>query len=81
VNLPRTVEGAEVWSLALRLEGQVRVADGRVLGWDMTAALALAGALGMDARATAELLPAVEARMARAVNERLAEERRAHDRA
>jgi len=59
----------------------VRVASGRVLGWDMTAALALAGALDMDLRAVGELLPVVEGRMARAVNERLAEERRANDRA
>lgn len=39
----------------------------------MGAALALAGALGIDPLVTAELLPAIEAVMVRKLNEQLAE--------
>jgi hypothetical protein len=39
-----------------------------VLGWDMGAALAMAGALGVDPRAAAEFLPVIEAVMARQLN-------------
>lgn len=42
-----------------------------VLGWDMTAALAMAEALGMDARATVEFLPVIEAVMARSFNDEM----------
>jgi hypothetical protein len=41
---------------------------GVVLGWDMSAALAMADALGVEPRATAELLPVIEAVMARHLN-------------
>ncbi|HMO09361.1 MAG TPA: hypothetical protein PKD10_17205 [Paracoccaceae bacterium] len=48
-----------------RLGGQMRwiAGDDRVVfaGWDMTAALALAGALGLPAHLVAEMLPAIEA--------------------
>ncbi|MCC6008142.1 MAG: hypothetical protein JJU40_10735 [Rhodobacteraceae bacterium] len=58
--------------MALRLGGQLRLTPGgQVLGWDMGAALAMAGALGVDARAAAELLPAIEAVMVRQINERM----------
>jgi hypothetical protein len=46
---------------------------GVVLGWDMTAALAMAAAMGISPRAVVELLPVVEAVMARKLNERMAE--------
>lgn len=72
MNLPRTVEGRAVWSLAQRLGGQLRVVAGpggaAVLGWDMTAALALARALGVPEAAVAELLPEIEAAMSAAMN-------------
>lgn len=74
MNFPETVEGAEVWGLAGRLGGQIRAIPGAVLGWDMTAALALAAALGIPARAVAELLPVVEAEMIRKMNERMGEQ-------
>ena len=44
---------------------------GVVLGWDMTAALAMAEALGVNARAAAELLPDIEAVMARHFNQQM----------
>lgn len=44
----------------LRIGGQLRVSDGRVLGYDLGAALALGSALGVCRVATAELLPAIE---------------------
>jgi hypothetical protein len=40
-----------------------------VIGWDMGAALALAGALGIQPLVAAELLPEVEAVMVRKLNE------------
>lgn len=38
-------------------------------GWDMTAALALGAARGIDARLLAEFLPAIEAKAMIAMNE------------
>ena len=57
-----------------RCSGQLRLAPNAsvVIGLDLAAAVALATALGYDARAVAELLPAAEAGLTRALNERLA---------
>ena len=55
-----------------RLGGQLRIAPGAVIGWDMGAALALAQALGVNALITAELLPEIEAVMVRKLNEQIA---------
>ncbi|MBU9699352.1 hypothetical protein GU927_016015 [Rhodobacteraceae bacterium HSP-20] len=49
--------------------GQIRAIPGAVLGWDMTAALAMASALGISPRAVVELLPVIEAVMVRRLNE------------
>ena len=49
---------------------------GAVLGLDMTAALAMADALGIDLLACAELLPEVEAMMVRGLNAQI---RAGHD--
>lgn len=43
-----------------------------VLGWDMTAALAMARALGVDPLIAAECLPEIEAVMVRKLNEQMA---------
>ena len=71
MNAPRTYEGWQVWDLAGRLGGQIRAVPGVVLGWDMSAALAMAEALGIDPRTAAELLPVLEAVMARKLNEQM----------
>ena len=42
-----------------------------VIGWDMTAALAMARALGVDPLIAAECLPEIEAVMVRKLNERM----------
>ena len=42
-----------------------------VLGWDMTAALAMARALGVDPLIAAECLPEIEAVMVRKLNEQM----------
>ena len=55
----------------MRLTGQIRVIPGAVLGLDMTAVLAIAGALGVDTRICAELLPDIEAVMVRAINQQI----------
>lgn len=49
--------------------GQIRAVPGAVLGWDMTAALAMASAIGISPRAVVELLPVIEAVMVRKLNE------------
>ena len=49
--------------------GQIRAIPGAVLGWDMTAALAMASAMGIAPRAVVELLPVIEAVMVRKLNE------------
>jgi len=65
------LEGWQVWDLALRLGGQLRVSDGAVIGWDMGAALAMARALGVNPLVAAELLPAIEAVAIRKINEEM----------
>jgi hypothetical protein len=72
LNRPLTHEGWQVWDLVGRLGGQLRVLPGAVIGWDMSAALALGGALGVPPVAMAELLPVIEAVMVRKLNEELA---------
>jgi len=47
------------------------VLPGAVIGWDMSAALALADALGMLPAAAAELLPVVEVVMVAKLNEQM----------
>lgn len=44
---------------------------GAVIGWDMSAALALGDALGIPPLAMAELLPVVEAVMVTKLNEQM----------
>jgi hypothetical protein len=56
----------------LALGGQLRVSETRVLGWDMTAALAMARALGVPETAAAEILPEIEPVMVRKTNEQIA---------
>jgi hypothetical protein len=62
-----------IWDLALRLTGQLRSATGGdrlvVTGLDMTAALALAAALGVPARLAAEFLPEIERALVTALND------------
>jgi hypothetical protein len=48
------------------------VSPGAVIGWDLTAALALGGALGVPPTAAAELLPVIEAVMVRKLDEEMA---------
>ncbi|WP_234222038.1 DUF7697 family protein [Ruegeria pomeroyi] len=44
---------------------------GAVVGWDLSAALALAAALGVSPAAAAELLPVIEAVMVAKFNEQM----------
>ena len=57
-----------------RCGGQLRLASNgaAVIGLDLAAAIAVATALGYEARSVAELLPAAEAGLVTALNERLA---------
>jgi hypothetical protein len=71
LNRPETPEVWQDWVLAGRLGGQLRVLPGSVIGWDMSAALALGDALGVPPLAIAELLPVIEAVMVRKLNEAL----------
>ena len=71
LNRPTTFEGWQVWDLVGRLGGQLRVLPGAVIGWDMSAALALGDALGIPPLAMAELLPVIEAVMVAKLNEQM----------
>jgi hypothetical protein len=57
-----------------RCAGQLRLAPNgaAVIGLDLAAAIALARALRYNARSVAELLPAAEAGLIKALNDRLA---------
>ncbi len=50
--------------------GQLRAIPGAVLGWDMTAGLALGAALGLAPMLVAEVLPDIERIVVRKANER-----------
>ena len=63
-----TIEGRDTWDLAQRMGGQLRIAGSVVVGFDMVAALAMAGALRIDRGAVAELLPVIEGAMVREIN-------------
>lgn len=54
-----------------RSGGQLRIVPGAVVGIDFAAALRLGEALGYDIHAVAELLPAGEAGLVKAMNNRL----------
>ena len=71
-----TDAGWQAWDVLTRCGGQLRLAPNAaaVIGIDLAAALALATALGYDARAIAELLPAGEAGLITALNERFAKQ-------
>jgi hypothetical protein len=75
VNRPETVEGVQVWDLALRMTGQLRAVPGAVLGWDLGAGLAMAAALGVPAIVAAELLPEIEAIAVGKINELAGQDR------
>ncbi len=71
---PLTDAGWQAWDVLTRCDGQLRLAPNAsvVIGLDLTAAIALATALGYDVRSVAELLPAAEAGLVKALNHRLA---------
>ncbi len=59
------------------MNGQIGTVPGVVPGWDMSPVLAMAAALGVDARAAAEFLPVIEAVMARHLNHQMGGSREA----
>jgi hypothetical protein len=75
VNRPESYEGTLFAELIPRLESQLRVVasgDGLlVLGVDLVAVLALAGATGLPPAAVANWLPAVEAAVVHAINRQI----------
>src|SRR5512147_375841 len=74
-NAPLTDIGWQAWDILMRCAGQLRVVPGAVIGLDLGAALGMGAAAGYDAAGLAELLPAGEAGMVHAINERLARDR------
>jgi hypothetical protein len=65
--------GWQAWDVTTRCAGQLRLAPSIAIGIDMAAAMTMGAALGHDAYALAELLPAAEAGMITAFNNRLTE--------
>ena len=49
----------------------MRVAGKAVIGWDMSAAMTIAQALGLNVMVVAELLPDLEAVMVRSIYEKI----------
>jgi hypothetical protein len=70
-NEPLSDAGWQAWDILTRCAGQLRFVPGAVIGLDLGAALGMAAAAGYDAMALAELLPAGEAGLVAAINERL----------
>lgn len=73
VEAPQTVEGEQVWDLAMHCGGQVRAVPGQVIGYDMTAVMAMGQAMGVPPMATAVLMPHIERALTAALNERSSE--------
>ncbi len=72
---PLTDAGWAAWDTVLRCQGQLRLSgNGMVLGLDLATGMTLGTALGHAPAALAELLPAGEAGLVRALNERLAQD-------
>lgn len=60
-----------MWGLAQRCGAQLRLGpNGAVIGFDMTAVLAMADASGICLAATAEFMPTIEAAMVRKTSEK-----------
>jgi pantoate kinase len=51
--------------------GQIRAVPGGVVGWDLSAAFALADALSLNLLIAAEILPAIEAAAVAAINRQI----------
>jgi hypothetical protein len=71
---PLTDGGWQAWDVVTRCAGQLRLVPNAsaVIGLDLAAAISLATALGYDTRSVGELLPAAEAGLVAALNNRLA---------
>lgn len=63
IHAPRSLAGRMVWALAMRCGGQLRVTQGAVVGYDMTAVMAMGAALGAPLAAVAEFMPLIEQQM------------------
>lgn len=66
---PETAEGWEVWSLAMKMQRQIRTTGFGAVGWDLGAAMTFGVALGIEPAAIAELLPPIEAAAIAKINE------------
>ena len=74
-HAPMTVEGWEAWDVLSKCSGQLRLVPmGGVIGLDLGAALACGQALGYEPSGLAELLPAGEAGLVTALNDRMTRE-------
>lgn len=69
----QTWQGNQVWELAMRAGGQLRATDYGVIGFDLTAVFALAGAMGVDPVAVAEWFPQIEQIAVAGMNARMKE--------
>lgn len=71
---PLSDAGWAAWDVLTRCSGQLRLAPqgAGVIGLDLAAAIHLGRAAGYDEQALAELLPAGETGLVKALNERLA---------
>ena len=67
-----SLEGWQAWDVTLKTASQLRAIPGAALGLDLSACLMVGEALGYDALALAELMPAAEVGLIEGLNQRLA---------
>lgn len=73
MNAPEGDAALIAWEVIRRLGGQVRVGPAGVTGLDLSAALALAAAMGADNPLLIDLLPDIEPILVKAWNKSLSE--------
>jgi hypothetical protein len=73
VNAPGGDAALIAWEVIRRLGGQVRAGPNGVTGLDLSAALALAAAMGADNPLLIDLLPEIEPILVKAWNKSLSE--------
>jgi hypothetical protein len=71
---PQTLEGWQAWDLTLKTSSQLRMINTTVIGVDFQAYLKMSETLGYGCVATAELLPACDAGVTAALNEKISDE-------
>lgn len=71
---PLTLEGWQAWDVTIKTSSQLRMIHTTVMGLDFQAYLKMSETLGYSCTAAAELLPACDAGVTTALNEKISDE-------